>query len=273
MDFTVTNLHKIEKDLETAINQILKASKTQNAEELNQSTLIQKMNKDTLANYVVNLSKLMIRNIDLCKVAAGTIDTLKTEQLVAQRTLIEQQQNQLDSVQNTVQTEMKTWSDIVVKNCETSAPSIKSVKKAVKSVVQDDARRNNFIVYGVAEKREDNPHELAGEILNEIWDSHAIPQVVAASKIGAKRPDNEKPRPVKVTLACPESVRMVLARARNLKKSSTAEYHTWYITPDRNKEEKAAHQKLVTKLKAMITTDSSKYHYIRDGNTFSVNKV
>ncbi len=226
------------------------------------------MNKDTLATAVEKFSKLLVSNIELCKHAAGTIDKLKSEQLVYQKNVIEQQQNQLDSVKKTVQTEMKSWSDVVKKNCESSTTSVKSIKNVVKSVVQDDVRSKNFIVYGVPEERKDVCKELAEEILNEIWDSHAIPQVVAASKIGTLKTGCN--RPVKVTLVSPESVKQVLARANCLKKSPTVDYHKWYIAPDRNSQERAAHQKLVVKLKQMITADSTKYHYIRDGRICSV---
>lgn len=271
MDFTVTDLHKMEKNLRSSMDQILHATKAQSVEALNHSVLM-KMNKDTLANFVENISKLLIGNIDLCKSAAGTVDQLKSEQLTIQNQVIDLQREQLSSVQKTVQTEMQTWSDVVRKNCENNTPSLKKMKKVVESAVQDDERSRNFIIHGVPENRYDAESELAEELINEIWQYNGSPDVIAANKIGAKKGDDGRPRPIKVTLAYRESVKMVLARAHKLKKSAATEYHTWFITPDRNREEQAAHNKLVAQLKEKITADSTRYHYIKDGKILSVDK-
>jgi len=271
MDFSVTELHKIEKYLNSAMDYILEATKIRTRHELNHSVLM-KMNKDTLADFVSNLSTLMTDNIHLCKAAAGAIDQLKTEQLASQKTIIEQQEHQLNSVKKTVQTEMKTWSDIVKKNCETGAPSLHSVTKAVKSVVQADARSKNFLIFGASEEH-GNGMDVAEKALDEILNDSRKPEIVSANRIGNQKLNKDKALPVKVTLASLEDVRMVLARASNLKKTTSTYYHTWYITPDRNVEERKAHQKLVIRLKEMITTEPKKYHYIRDGKILSVDKV
>ena len=96
---------------------------------------------------------------------------LKSDQLNYQKDQTRQQQDQLDSFQKTVHTEMKiTWSDIVKKNCETSisAPSINSIKIIVKTVVEDDIRSNNFIIYGVPENYSTDPFLVAEEAFDLI---------------------------------------------------------------------------------------------------------
>ena len=75
---------------------------------------------------------------------------------------------------------------------------------------------------------------------------------------------------MRLPLKSNESVKMALARAHNLKKSVTKDYHSWYIAPDRSREEQTAHHKLVAQLKESISADSSKYHYIKDGKVMSV---
>ena len=271
MDFKVTDLHTKERDLRSSVTEILNAvnsaknaSNTSSIEELNHSGLM-KLNKDILANFVEKLSKLLPSNIELCKSAAGTLDNVKTE-------LVNVQKEQLKSVQNTVQTEMKSWTDVVKKNIQSNAPSLKKMKKVVESAVKDDERNRNFIIHGVPEDYYKTGAAVADEVINEIWQSHDAPSIVAANPIGAKKLDNGRPRPIKVTLRCSESVRMVLERAYKLKKSQTTYYHTWYITPDRNREEQAAHKKLVAQLREKITADSTKYHYIKDGRVLSVDK-
>jgi hypothetical protein len=85
MDFNVADLHKREEVLRSSLDQILKtinnaknAVKTENIKELNHEALM-KLNKNMLANFVENLSKSLISNIDLCLSAAGTIDNVKSE--------------------------------------------------------------------------------------------------------------------------------------------------------------------------------------------------
>ena len=220
-----------------------------------------------LADFVENLSKSLISNIDLCKSAAGIIDNVKSE-------LIKVQKEQLKSVQKTVQTEIKTemesWSGIVKKNCSNNAPTLKTMKKAVQSAVQEDARSRNFIIHGVSEDYSKFPSDVADELLDTIWQGHNHPDIVAANHIGVKKREDGRPRPIKVTLKSNESVKMALARAHNLKKSVTKDYHSWYIAPNRSREDQTAHHKLVAQIKESISADSSKYYYIKDGKVMSV---
>jgi len=294
MDFTVESLHAMEKDMNSEFQKLLKAVNVTSASDLSETVLL-KLNKNPLANTILRLVNVLEKNLNICKSAASKIDNLKSEQIENQKKLLEVQQEKMDSVQKTVQTEMKSWSDIVKKNCEKSAPSLNSMKKVVQSVVQDDVRSKNFIIYGAPEANGGctrTGYDVAKEVLEEIWDyaedyaeaedrpsslpstDIGRPVIVTGVRIGNKKPinDDEKPRPCKVTLASPEAVRLVLARARYLKKSSCAAFHSWYITPDRNSEERAAHKKLVIKMKNMITTEPQKYHYIRDGKIHSVDK-
>ena len=267
----MADLHKKENDLRSTVDEVLNAvnnaknaSNTSSIEKLNHSALM-KLNKDTLAQLVEKLSKLLPSNIELCKSAAGTLDSVKTE-------LIEVQREQLKSVKNTVQTEMRSWTDVVKGNCASNAPSLKKMKKVVETAVQDDARSRNFIIHGVPESYTSYAIDAADEILNEIWQHHDHPDIVAVNFIGTKKQDNGRHRPIKVTLNSNESVKMVLGKAPNLKKLQTLAYRTWYITPDRNREEQAAHQKLVSELREKIKTDSTRYHYIKDGKVMSVDK-
>ena len=61
MDFSVTDLHKTEKELNLALKQVLKTNKIYSIDEMNESTLM-KLNKETLAGYVKNLAKLLNNN-------------------------------------------------------------------------------------------------------------------------------------------------------------------------------------------------------------------
>ena len=114
--------------MKTTIGQLLKVTKTSETSDISQSTL-SKLNKDVMAKYMQSLVNLFESNLDLCKSAATEIDKLKSEQISNQKHLLKLQQTQMGNVHETVKTEIKTFAEIVEKNCKPSNPiSAKSVK-------------------------------------------------------------------------------------------------------------------------------------------------
>ena len=282
------------------MKQILKSCKVQSVEEVTHAVLMKprSCSKDALASFVEKLLKLSISNLEFCRTAAVKIDQLKSERIEIQKTVIDLQQEQLhqvqdavkSSVKDSVKTEITMWSDIVKKNVSSATPSVASVQKAVRSAVEDNVRSNNFIIYGVEEYGPDEDDEedecenggledcvdLARGMFNEIL-AFPKPEIVTATRVGAQKSPNNagsrKPRPIKVTLASPEAVKFVLSKASKLKGNACEHWRCVYLAPDRSKEERLAHSKLVAELKQKISEDSSKYHSIRDGKITSVDKA
>ena len=87
------------------------------------------------------------------------------------------------------------------------------------------------------------------------------PTITGKHRMGEKRPDIT--RPVKVQLACADIARLVVRNGYRLK--TCDELKNVYIAPDRTKEERATHSKLVIKMKELIKQDASKHYYIRNG--------
>ena len=50
-----------------------------------------------------------------------------------------------------MKTEINLWTDIVKKNATSTTNSVKSIRKVVKSAVDDNIRSNNFIMCGARE--------------------------------------------------------------------------------------------------------------------------
>jgi hypothetical protein len=150
--------------------------------------------------------------------------------------LIAIQQNKLDAVQTTVQTEMKSWSDIVKKNRET-APSVNIVKKAIKSVVDENDRSKSLIIYGARDNENDYPQDKVNELF-EILDEEEKHQVLSSKRLGMFKRDSCRPR--KVTLASTDSVKQVLSKARTLKtvRYDRAEWRKIYLAQHRNRKER-----------------------------------
>jgi muramidase (phage lysozyme) len=102
--------------------------------------MMQKLNKNPLAKFVETLTNLIEKNIKLSKSAASKMDQLKSEKIADQKWLIEIQQGQINKVQDTVKSEMKTWADIAKKNtnqCSRKQQTESSVKQAVRIVNEE----------------------------------------------------------------------------------------------------------------------------------------
>ena len=102
------------------------------------------------------------------------------------------------------------------------------------------------------------------------------PEILTSTRVGTQKSlenaSSRKPRPIKVTLASPEAVKFLLNKARKLRRTKYEHWKCVYLAPDRSREERFAHTKLVAELKKKIGEDSSKYHCIRDGKIISVDK-
>ena len=97
----------------------------------------------------------------------------------------------------------------------------------------------------------------------------SFPGLVNVYRIGKKEPS--KTRPIKVQFDSSSEVEVILKHAHKLK--AVSEFKTVYLSPDRTKEQRLAHSKLVKKMKEMINQDNSKHYFIRDNKVNCVSKV
>ena len=144
----------MEKEMKSSTQQIVKSTKSSSLAEMNYNCIM-KLNKDIIAKCLEGCAKLFEKNLEACKSAASEIDKLKTEVINKQNEIIELQQSQIQSVQETVQneigsvqetvkTEMCSWAKIVEKSCkQTEKLSAKSVEQAVKNVTEEEERSRN----------------------------------------------------------------------------------------------------------------------------------
>ena len=117
--------------------------------------------------------------------------------------------------------------------------------------------------------KEEIPNEEISETVAEILlDLNQKPQVVECTRVGNF--EQGKPRPIKVKLASYDAVFNILRNAKCLKTS--CKNKATFIGPDRSKEERAEHKKLVDKMKSMMRDEPDKYHFIRRGVITSVKK-
>ena len=183
--------------------------------------------------------------------------------LELQRDLIVRRDNEMKAVHTTVQTEMKSYSSIVAKNCS-AALAPKKIEAAVRRVSDQDDRSKNVIIYGVEETANEMLKAKVETVLTEIGEK---PVVRDCCRVGVKKTDVTTPRPIKFSLSNSEHVQQVLRSAKQL--HAKEGYRSVYICPDRTAEERRAYKKLVELLKEKRKTESDRTHYIRNNKVVS----
>ena len=184
-------------------------------------------------------------------------------------------EEKLDSVHDTVKTEMKSWSDIVKKSTTAATDTtVKHVQKVIKTVVEENERTKNVTFYGVIEERENETDAVLFDTDETVFSELDIPKprVISASRLEKfKKDELVTNRSIKVTLASADEVKRVLSTSRKLRESTY--YKEVYLAPDRNAAERLSHRKLVVEVKNLIEEEPQKYHYIRDNKVISIDKA
>ena len=175
---------------------------------------------------------------------------------------------EISSVQSVVQKEIRSsWSNVVAKGESQSitATSAAKLKEAVKSAVAEEDKSRNFMIFGKEETPDEGISVTVAELLHDL---NQKPRVIESVRGGNVEQGTSRPTIVK--LASFEAGSHVLRNAKCLKTSCRNK--ATFIGPDRSKEERAEHKKLVDKLKTLMKDDPEKYHFIRKGVITSVKK-
>ena len=79
-------------------------------------------------------------------------------------------EEKLESVHDSVKTEMKSWSDIVKKSTTAAtATTVKHVQKVIKTGVEENERTKIFIVYGVSGERENETDAVLFDTVETVF--------------------------------------------------------------------------------------------------------
>ncbi len=145
MDFSISVLHDLEDKIQTVFDSVTNAAKCKQITELDKAMLM-KQNKEILATLLINVSGVVSQSKAVLRAAAARFDELSSDQVANQKRLIQMQDKllmtkseQVEAVQATVKTEMKSYCDVVKQTCsERMTP--KKLQKAVKIAVKKDDR-------------------------------------------------------------------------------------------------------------------------------------
>ena len=196
---------------------------------------------------------------------------------------------QIETIKSIVNTEMKTWSDVVSDKLQKSEESVrpgsitkKNIKEAVKSVEVEKEKLKNIMVYNVQEEAEEDEFDIkddSDDDDDEQDDEYTVKQIllktagINAAKVDYNRvgqKNSDKKRPIIVRLENTRQVAVILSNARKLKDDPELKYA--FLDPDRTKEQKEIHRKLVIKLKKQREEDPSNRFFIRNGIICSADK-
>ncbi len=244
--------------LESEIGKMLSTFSFKNLDDVSKASF-SAVNKNSVVDLTKYLAALLARSQDLLKHAAGDLDSLKCDQIKIQSKLLEVQDeisvkktDQLKEVKTVVEEKLSSWTEVVKKGTVSSNQSIsltpKKLKQAVKTAIQDSDRGRNVMMFNVPEENED------GSSSNN-FDHSSTLQIMYSTglmkrcEISVERIGEHiagKCRPLRVFTGSETIVFELSKGAKRLK--DTACYQI-FIQPDRSREERVEHKKLVQMLK------------------------
>ena len=267
LKFELGSLYQLEKSIKGFLLSTL------NVRELSdiRRNALKAANKDIAVDLAMTLASMLDRSVELLRSASADLDCMKREQLESQSKLLKVQDelsvkksDQLDAVKNTVEEKMSSWAAVVKKNSGTNKVSQKEMKKAVKCAINESDREYNVVMFNVEEQEEEDPSETCDvDTALDIMNSAGLVAVEGEGRFTAERIgtfDKDKKRPLKVKFDFKSMAFSLLAKAKNLKDNE--EYGQVFIVPDRSREERIEHRKLVEQLKLIRTQNPEKRCYI-----------
>jgi hypothetical protein len=272
--YTVDNvIRTIDVDIKETLTEALKLSKCFDPWKVSADDLMKHGKKAELAECVESMAAVLAMCRDMMKGALGDLDDLKSQQISLQKQIIDQQSEllkckdeQLDSVQATVKTEMRSYADHAAKNWPQQSAEVVTpdqVKQAVKVAVQEEDRTRSLMMFGV--KEEENEEEIEQTVLEIMATVDEKPRLAECCRLGGKV--EGKVRPIKVTLYSADTVQRVLRKGGRLMKSEN--HREVFLAADRSEEERTARRELVVLLKEKRAAEPKKLHFIRNNEIIS----
>ena len=272
--FSLHSLYKHEDDVRSLLRNI----GVKNIEDVSQlqTALNRGLKKEDVVIFAVKVAGLLKRSQDLVKCAAADLDFMKCEQLQNQSKLLEVQEevmrnksDQLEAVKSTVDDKLTGWAAIVEKN-STKTVTQKVMKKAVKSAIKECDREYNVVMFNVEEEQEDgdSSDQYNIDTARNVISSTGLTSFegdFSTERIGS--PDEEKNRPLLVKFDNKTAAFELLAKSKNLKDDEN--YGMVFIAPDRSREQRDEHRKLVQQLKQKRADNPGTQFYIRNKTIYS----
>ena len=236
---------------------------------LNKSTTTKAQLAEWLYSAIFLLDRCSIPLMDIATDQKAELDGLKDNKISDQKKIIQLQSELIDlkneelgSVKDTVETELKSYSSVLKESCS-AALTPQKIASAVKQVNAQEDRSKNVIIFGLPEGQTENVESKVSEILDLLEEE---PKVIDCRRIGHDHPG--KPRPIRFKVRNSNIVYQILRKAKRLK--DIEGYKTVFISPDRSPEERINRQALVGELKIKRQNDTTHRYFIRKGEIVGV---
>ena len=209
---------------------------------------------------VESLSEKVIENQDSIIKLQQDLLSCKTEQFSSVKDAVK------TTVEQSVKSEFKTYSSVTAQGLQQPVFSQQEIKKVVRTVVEEDDRSRNLIMFGLAEEQGENLESVVGDVMLQLGEKPNIEVVRLGNMV--KTGDARNARPVKLSFTNSATAGGVVRKAKDLKGSE--KFGGVFIRPDRSPEQRVAQRKLVSELKSKLKDEPNQRHYIRGGKVFSV---
>ena len=245
------------------------------------SVVCNKAMKSTLVQLLTDSYHMVRFQNEKLKQLKAELSSTKSQLIENQKWVISLQENlidvkteQLQSVQDTVRKsvvetvptivktsisdQFKSYSAAVQENvvvCQSEGIAPKTLRTVVKSVVREEDRTRNVIMFGLEETENEDIVACVKDVFMDM-DMKPNVQVSRIGKAGSKRP-------VKVAFSSPSTALQALRQAKQLKDSS--KFSKVFIRPDRSVEERIQNKKLVEELHKRRVEQPKKRHFIHGG--------
>lgn len=270
-DYQIEDIHEMLEEISETLTGTTKSVKCDDPENL-EPHMFMKMTKEKMSHLIVDMADTIRRSSIWLKKTSGKVDELKNELIDTQKwdirqkkELLDAKEAQLQSFQTTVKTEMKSYCAAFTTGKQIT--SQESLKEAMKSVVQEEDRSKNLMLFGVKEEETKGIEGTVAAIFESVDEKPQIEEVVRVGKPVTGGP----PRPIKVSLRSAMVAMQILRNAKRLKEST--DFGGVFISPDRSREERIEHKKLVEQLRAKQQQEPSSYHYIWSGVIYSKDRT
>ena len=243
------------------------------------------LRKEVICKWVLDAVNVITSQNEIITQMKDIVEAFKTDAIADKAKIIKLQDKLLENkdehiktlessvektVHNTVEREIKSYSDVVSKSggsTEGSVVTPDTLKLAVKSAMKEEDRSRNVIVFGLSEEEGEQVEKKVSKLFADLGEKPSI----QATRIGRKSADSAANRPVKVVLSNSTSAHQILLKAKLLKQIEARK--TVFISPDRSADEREHRRTLVTELKKLINAQPNRHHFIRAGSVQSVDKT
>ena len=200
----------------------------------------------------MQLQSSMIQAQDSVINLQGELPKCKNDKLLEVSVVVEK------AVQQTVKTEIQTYSRAVEESVAVPQVAVNSVQTAIREAAVEEARNRTLMIFGLEEGTGEQLSDQVSNLFEHLGEKPRHESLRLGVKCSAG-----KHRPVKVKLPTPDHANRISKQAKTLKQSSC--YSSVFIAPDRTKSEREDRRAAVAALKKKIHDEQAKHHCIRKG--------